>query len=114
MRWVANALGVLGVLFVVGCAGAPEPVAGPPVVASATAEDQTCSRDSECVLVQDCCGCERQGRQLAVHRDRVAELTEASRAECNGVSCTVAPSSHVSCRTNRAVCRGGRCVPAVD
>lgn len=102
-------------LLVLGCAGAQEPQAGgPPVVASATTEDQTCTRDSECVLVQDCCGCERQGRQLAVHRDRVEALTEASRAECGAVGCTVARSEHRSCATTRAACRGGRCIPAVD
>jgi hypothetical protein len=100
-----------------GCSGAiieDAPTVGPPVIASATTEDQTCARDAECVLVQDCCGCERQGRQLAVHRDRVAALTETSEAECSTVGCRVAPSEHRSCRTERAVCRGGRCIPAID
>lgn len=100
--------------LVLGCAGAAPPPSGPPMIAATTSEDQTCSRDSECVLVADCCGCERQGRQHAVHRDRVQPLSEASRAECSAVSCTVADSAHVSCRASHAACRGGRCVPAVD
>jgi hypothetical protein len=97
-----------------GCAGANAPPSGPPVVASASAEDQTCSRDAECVLVQDCCGCERQGRQLAIHRDRVEALTTVGRTDCGSVSCTVQESDHVSCRAGRAVCLGGRCVPDVN
>lgn len=113
MRATVTAAVVL-MLLAIGCAGAQEPVGGPPVVATASAEDQTCSRDSECVLVQDCCGCDRQGRQLAVHRDRVTSLAEASRAECGAISCTVARSEHVSCSTTRAACRGGRCIPAID
>ncbi len=108
------AIAVPIIVLALGCAGATEQVGGPPVVATAAAEDQTCTRDSECVLVQDCCGCERQGRQLAVHRDRVQGLVEASRAECSAVGCTVARSEHRSCATTRAACRGGRCIPAVD
>src|SRR5688500_290075 len=77
--------------FVLGCAGASTAGAssggGPPTIAPPAAEDQTCSRDSECVLVQDCCGCDRQGTQLAVHRDRVEALTAAGTTDCASVSC---------------------------
>lgn len=102
------------VLVACGGAGVDRPETGPPVIAQASSEDQTCSRDSECVLVQDCCGCQRQGRQLAVHRDRVEALVQASSAECSAVSCMVAESSHRSCGASVAVCRGGRCIPQVD
>ncbi len=109
-------LSVSAFVIVVGCGGAgiDRPVTGPPVVAQAGVEDQTCARDSECVLVQDCCGCEREGRQLAIHRDRVQPLSESSVAECGAVTCTVGRSSHRSCSASRAVCRGGRCIPAVQ
>ena len=110
----ASTLQAVMFVLLLGCGGAAESAAGPPMIAQAGSEDQTCSRDSECVLVADCCGGARQGRQHAVHRDRVQPLAEAARAECSAVSCTVADSEHVSCRASHAACRGGRCVPAVD
>lgn len=97
-----------------GCGGAETPASGPPAIANASGEDQACSRDSECVLVQDCCGCQRSGRQLAVHRDRVEALQESSTAECAQVSCVVADSAHRSCGASQARCLGGRCVPQID
>jgi hypothetical protein len=110
------ALTAMAFVLFAGCGGpgVDQPVTGPPVIAQAGVEDQTCSRDSECVLVQDCCGCDREGRQLAVHRDRVQPLSEASAGQCAAVTCTVAHSSHRSCTATRAVCRGGRCIPAVQ
>ncbi|MGE0789109.1 MAG: hypothetical protein AB7S26_25780 [Sandaracinaceae bacterium] len=103
------------IVGVAGCGpGVSTPTSGPPAIASASTEDQSCSRDSECVLVQDCCGCERQGRQLAVHRDRVEALTASAQSDCSAVSCTVGASEHRSCGAERAQCLGGRCVPAVQ
>lgn len=90
------------------------PAEGPPAIASASSEDQTCSRDSECVLVQDCCGCARQGRQLAVHRDRVEALQSSAEGECAEVSCPAGDSEHRSCGAEAARCLGGRCVPIVE
>ena len=89
MRGTRIALASLSLALVVACGGATAeaPPSGPPVVANASAEDQTCSRDAECVLVQDCCGCQRQGVQRAVHRDRVEALVEASQTECAEVTC---------------------------
>jgi hypothetical protein len=116
---VRHVLALFALFVASGCAGAfdtssPGAPAGPPVVAAPAAEDQTCRRDTDCVLVQDCCGCARQGRQLAVHRDRLAPLTEAATAGCEGVSCTVAASTHRSCTATQAACRGGRCIPAIE
>ncbi len=103
------------VALLVGCGSSYQaPAEGPPPIASAASEDQACSRDAECVLVQDCCGCARQGRQLAVRRDRVAALQEAAPAECAAASCPVGASEHRSCGTDRARCLGGRCVPVVE
>ncbi|MCC6873313.1 MAG: hypothetical protein IT378_03310 [Sandaracinaceae bacterium] len=105
---------VLG-LALAGCGGAMEETnTGPPMIASASPDDQQCTRDAQCVLVQDCCGCQRAGAQLAVHRDRVTELRAAAEGACASVSCTVRPSEHRSCRASRAACLGGRCVPQVE
>lgn len=104
----------LALMAALGCgAGAPPPT-GAPAIAEPAADDQACSRDAECVLVQDCCGCARSGRQLAVRRDRVDALEESSSAECAQASCVVGDSAHRSCGASGARCLGGRCVPIVD
>ena len=106
----------LALAFLLGCGGAgyTAPAGGPPAIAEPSAEDQTCSRDSECVLVQDCCGCERSGRRLAVRRDRVETLQSEATSTCAATSCVVAESAHRSCTASSARCLGGRCVPAID
>lgn len=110
-----TALLSFAVVLLVGCgSGNQLPAEGPPAIASASSEDQACSRDSECVLVQDCCGCQRQGRQLAVHRDRVEELQASAQGECANVSCVAGESEHRSCGAAGAQCLGGRCVPIVQ
>lgn len=118
--YLSTLVSVLGGLVVsvgvLGCGGPgyDAPVTGPPAVGSVSSEDQSCSRDSECTLVQDCCGCARAGRQLAVHVDRVEALQSSATADCAETSCTVQPSEHRSCSAQGARCLGGRCVPAID
>lgn len=102
-------------LLLVACgSGFDAPTSGPPAIGNASAEDQGCSRDTECTLVQDCCGCERSGRQMAVNRNRVEALQSASTADCAEVRCVVARSEHRSCSAEGARCLGGRCVPSVQ
>jgi hypothetical protein len=116
MRRLASVSSLAVGLLLLSCGGPgyDAPTSGPPAIGNPTSEDQTCSRDAECVLVSDCCGCDRSGRQLAVHRDRVEALESTAQTECASVSCPVARSEHRSCGTERARCLGGRCVPAVD
>jgi hypothetical protein len=82
-----------------------------PRVAPPTAEDQACSMDLECVLVQDCCGCGGGGRLQALHRDRVEALEAAASSGCSERCSATASTEHRSCSATEAVCRGGRCIP---
>ena len=77
------------------------------------AAEQSCWRDSECVLVDDCCGCGRGGMRMAVRGDRLTPLTERSAGACEQHSCAEQPSQHRSCTASAARCAGGRCIPAL-
>ncbi len=82
-------------------------------LAAPTAEQQACSHDSECILVEDCCGCANGGTQQAVRNDVVEELEAAGAAECADRGCTPGvQSAHRSCTASESVCRGGRCIPS--
>jgi hypothetical protein len=102
-------------VLLVACGGGYEPpTSGPPAIGNATAEDQSCSRDSECTLVADCCGCSRQGRQQAVNRERIDALESAASTDCTDAHCPVGDSEHRSCRATAARCLGGRCIPDIE
>ena len=77
------------------------------------AAEQSCWKDSECALVDDCCGCGRGGLRMAVRGDRMTTLTERSATTCEAHSCAEQPSQHRSCTASAARCAGGRCVPAL-
>jgi hypothetical protein len=102
-------------LFVTACAGARpggSPGAGPHIGA-ASMEDRTCSRDSECVLVEDCCGCSSGGQRLAVRADRREALEASAGATCGERVCATVVSDHPSCGAAAARCSGGLCVPQI-
>src|SRR5687768_6949361 len=84
-------------LSVTACGSSYQAPAGPAAVAPPEPSDQQCSRDAECVLVQDCCGCTRGGLQQAVHRDSVERLTASAGDACSAVQCADGPSEHRSC-----------------
>lgn len=91
---------------------APGASAAPRVDAPEPAE-QACSRDVECTLVEDCCGCAAGGMQTAIRTDAVEAVTERSEDVCAERSCGGAASNHRSCSATAARCLGGRCVPAL-
>jgi hypothetical protein len=104
-------------LLAASCAGsttkasatsADRPRAGEPEAA-----EQSCWRDSECVLVDDCCGCGRGGLRMGVRGDRLSTLVERSASACEQHSCAEQPSQHRSCNASAARCAGGRCIPAL-
>jgi hypothetical protein len=83
-------------------------------LAAPTPEQQACSRDSECTLVEDCCGCGNGGTQQAVRSDSVEALEAAGASHCAERSCTPGvASAHRSCTASDSVCRGGRCIPSI-
>jgi hypothetical protein len=105
-------------LTLLACArSGPGPSAGAtsdfPRAGEPEAEEQACSRDIECVLVDDCCGCARGGLRMSVRSDRVDALTERSTATCEQRTCADQPSKHRSCTASAARCLGGTCVPAL-
>jgi hypothetical protein len=100
--------------FVLGCASArPLSATDRPRVGAAGATDRTCSRDSECVLVDDCCGCSYGGQRLAIRSDRFDALAAEAETACGTRHCAPAQSSHHSCTATAARCLGGLCVPAI-
>jgi len=83
-------------------------------LAAPTPEQQACSRDSECTLAEDCCGCANGGTQQAVRADSLSDLEAAGASECAERACTPSvQSAHRSCTASESVCRGGRCIPAI-
>jgi hypothetical protein len=109
-----------GVLALVG-AGCAGPAAGagaaePDGLQHADAlegEEQACSRDVECALVDDCCGCARGGLRMSVRTDMLEAVTERSESACAERTCSEQPSQHRSCTATAARCLGGRCLPAL-
>jgi hypothetical protein len=77
------------------------------------AAEQSCWKDSECTLVDDCCGCGRGGLRMGIRGDRLNTLVERSAAACEQHSCADRPSQHRSCTASAARCAGGRCIPAL-
>jgi hypothetical protein len=109
-------------LFMLGCPACARPAQGGGAATSAgdfpragepDAEEQACSRDVECALVDDCCGCERGGLRTGVRGDRRDALVERSAAACEQRTCNEQPSQHRSCSASAARCVGGRCLPAL-
>ncbi len=93
--------------------GPPQIDPGIPRVMSPEPEDQTCSMDTDCVLVQDCCGCEAGGRLLAVRQDHVEDLQAAADHGCSDQCARGTATAHRSCSATEAICRGGRCIPSI-
>ena len=75
--------------------------------------EQACSRDVECVLVDDCCGCSRGGLRMSVRTDAREAVTDRSESVCAQRTCSELQSRHRSCAATAARCLGGRCVPAL-
>jgi hypothetical protein len=91
-----------------GGGGSSYPRAGTP-----TAEEQQCSRDSECTLVDECCECALGGTRAAVRADAVEALEASADERCANRECAADEERgpHRSCGATAAVCRGGRCIP---
>jgi hypothetical protein len=77
------------------------------------AGEQSCWRDQDCVLVDDCCGCARGGLRLAVRADKLDAVTERGTSNCAERTCGDQPSQHRSCKATAAHCVGGSCLPAL-
>jgi len=94
--------------------GSPARDSGFAQVGQPGADEQTCSRDQDCVLVEDCCGCFSGGSRTAVRADAVEGLSAAAESACAGRTCAEGiESNHRSCQASAAACRGGRCIPSL-
>lgn len=116
MKAFVSGLGAALLLALAGCSGGGAGGAGGgggPRVAQAAPEDIACSRDDECALVEDCCGCAMGGTKTAVRTDRVETLSAAAGDACGEPACPGTPSQHRSCTATAARCVGGRCIPAL-
>ncbi len=115
MRAPARLLGLVAfVSLSAACAGAQSgagAAADAPHIGAATAADRACSRDVDCVLVDDCCGCSTGGQRLAVTRTRLTDLESSAEAACATRQCAPSPTPHRSCTATAARCAGGLCVP---
>ncbi len=117
LRPIALTLFITSPLLTAGCGTGPSAGASPaselPRVATATPDEQACSRDVECALVEDCCGCAAGGMRTGVRAELLETAVERSAAECEHRSCGSQTSEHRSCEASAARCLGGRCVPAL-
>jgi hypothetical protein len=85
---------------------------GLPRIGQPSADEQSCSRDQDCTLVDDCCGCAAGGSRTAVRADAVESLETQAAAQCGERTCAEGiASNHRSCEASAAICRGGRCIP---
>lgn len=78
-----------------------------------TVDDQTCSTDTDCVLVSaDCCGCTQGGKQTAVNLSSSKKVAAERAVYCSDTFCVQVISKHPSCQAE-AKCQNGLCVPAI-
>jgi hypothetical protein len=103
---------VLAVLSACGGSRPDENASAAPRVGVATAADRVCSRDLDCVLVEECCGCASSGQRLAVSRARLEALESAAASVCTA-PCMPVLTAHRSCTATEARCAGGLCVPVL-
>ncbi|MFI5306430.1 MAG: hypothetical protein ACHQ53_03695 [Polyangiales bacterium] len=100
-----------------GCTASGTPAAASasdlPRAGEPDAKEQSCWRDTECVLVEDCCGCARGGLRTGVRSDSLSELEQRSASTCEQHTCSDQPSHHRSCSATASRCLGGRCVPTL-
>ena len=115
----ALALLCSALLSVAGCAGnaknggATASSSDFPRAGDLEAGEQACSRDIECALADDCCGCARGGVRVGVRSDKLDALSARSESVCAERTCAEQPSQHKSCQASAARCLGGTCVPAL-
>jgi hypothetical protein len=66
----------------------------------------TCTDDSDCVLISGCCGCNTLGgEQTAAHKSVMRKMED-----CSQVSCAQGMSTHESCKFGaKAKCVDGSC-----
>jgi hypothetical protein len=116
---LALALASLCAAAMLGCASSGAPPAASasasdlPRAGEPNAKEQSCWRDSECVLVEDCCGCAHGGLRTGVRSDCLSDLEQRSSSTCEQHTCGDRPSHHRSCSASASRCLGGRCVPAL-
>jgi len=115
MRAMLRAALLVPFALILACAGGrPAPSPDDRIrIGAAAMEDRTCSRDAECVLVDDCCGCSQGGQRLAVLSERVTVLEAAGESACSERRCAPVRPQHHSCTATAARCSGGLCVPAL-
>lgn len=89
-----------------GSATAPAPV--PNGGGGEVASGKSCTAASDCVLVEDCCGCSAGGRQFALRVDAAAEYKRERSASCADTTCPQMISTDPSCQAE-AGCDEGRC-----
>lgn len=100
-------------LLAMGC-GTARRDSGLPHIGPAGPAEQTCRRDQDCIIVEDCCGCFHGGSRMAVRADAVESLEAQAGSTCAERSCAEnIESHHRSCQATEAVCRGGRCIPSI-
>ena len=72
-------------------------------------EMDSCNTDSDCALVDACCGCSAGGRKVGIRIDAVTDY-EATRAQrCSSEVCPQMISTHLSCDAEATCGQNGHC-----
>ena len=85
----------------------PAPTGSKPV--QAKAELDQCTQDSDCTLVEACCGCSAGGRRLAIRADAVTDYNASREQRCGGEMCAAVMSTHLSCDAEATCGQNGHC-----
>jgi hypothetical protein len=104
----------LVVLFALAACGPAQPTNTTGRMPAGVADFGGCNPAVEqdpCTLIDDCCGCERGGKRLAVHRDTGVKEWESRRTwRCAETACPKKPGTDASCASAaHAVCAVNQC-----
>ncbi|MGE0550986.1 MAG: hypothetical protein AB7O24_00460 [Kofleriaceae bacterium] len=70
----------------------------------------TCTKDADCALVADCCGCGAGGKKLAISASAVKDYNASRAQRCGDLACATVMSDDPSCGAKaKAVCDSGNC-----
>ncbi|GEM_PF-2829948 len=72
---------------------------------------QSCTSDSDCILVDaDCCGCNQGGERTAINKAFESEWRKYLSCETKDIACIQVISNDPSCNeNNQAICTAGKC-----
>ena len=101
MKWLLG-------LALAAC-GSSHPANGPATPPPIKEAMDNCTADTDCALVEACCGCSAGGRRLAIRADAVASYDASRPQRCANEVCAAEMSTHPSCDAEASCGQNGHC-----